>query len=98
MVLQQAPHAASVWGWAAPGAKVTVTIDSDGDVVSEVSAETHADGAWRVSLPALPASTKPVTITANDGSSRVFLSDVLFGDVFVCSGQSSTQHDPRLFR
>jgi sialate O-acetylesterase len=90
MVLQQAPHAASVWGWAEPGAKVTVTIGSEEDIVSKVSAETRADGAWRVSLPAQPASTKPVSITAKDGSSTVVLSDVLFGDVYVCSGQSST--------
>ncbi len=98
MVLQQAPHAASVWGWAEPGAKVTVTIDSEGDVVAEASTETRADGAWRVSLPAQPASTKPVSITAKDGSSTVTLSDVLFGDVYVCSGQSSTQHNRRVFR
>jgi hypothetical protein len=30
MVLQREPYPASVWGWGAPGAKVTVTIGGSG--------------------------------------------------------------------
>ena len=91
MVLQMAPHAASVWGWAAPGAKVTVSVvdDEADEVLGEASAQARADGAWRVSLPAQPASTKPVSVVAKDGTSTVTLADILFGDVYVCSGQSN---------
>ena len=78
-----------MWGWATPGAKVTVAINSEDNVIGEAAAVARADGAWRASLPAQPASTSPVSITAKDGTSTVTLSDVLFGDVYVCSGQSS---------
>ena len=83
MVLQRAPHPASVWGYAAPGAKVTVAIEAagTGEVVASARVVASNGGAWRTSLPPQPASTTPVKITAKDGSQTITLSDVLFGDV-----------------
>ena len=88
MVLQRAPHPASVWGYAAPGAKVTVAIEAagTGEVVASASVVASDGGAWRTSLPPQPASTTPVKITAKDGSQTITLSDVLFGDVTTFSG------------
>ena len=38
-----------------------------------------------------PASFDPVNITATSGAATVTLANVLFGDVWVCSGQSNMQ-------
>ena len=73
-----------VWGWAAPGEKITVTLAGN-----SAAAVTDADGAWRVSLPALPAGG-PHTMTVA-GSETITLTDLLVGDVWVCSGQSNMQ-------
>ena len=56
------------------------------DVAAEAAAQVGDDGAWRVSLPPQPASTAPVSVVATAGAATAKLSDVLFGDVFVCSG------------
>ena len=48
---------------------------------------------WRTILPATEPTATPVTITASSSSSagNITLTDVLFGDVWVCSGQSNMQ-------
>jgi hypothetical protein len=100
MVLQRAPHAASVWGWAAPGSAVTVSIvapssgpGGEPTPTATASGTAGADGAWRVSLAPQPASTAPVSIVATTatagGAQSTNVSDVLFGDVYVCSGVSA---------
>eukprot|EP00927_Polykrikos_kofoidii_P053737 TRINITY_DN48299_c0_g1_i1.p1 TRINITY_DN48299_c0_g1~~TRINITY_DN48299_c0_g1_i1.p1 ORF type:complete len:615 (-),score=61.73 TRINITY_DN48299_c0_g1_i1:62-1786(-) len=84
MVLQRAPFNASVWGYSAPGATVELR-------VGEASAAATADsrGVWRASLPPQPASKTPVELTASSGGVVLTLKDVLFGDVWLCSGQSN---------
>ena len=89
MVLQRAPHSASIWGWSTPGAKVTVSIEKKGAAQVSQSAVANTKGQWRVSLPPQPASSEPVKSQANDSTETIEVSDVLFGDVFVCSGQVS---------
>lgn len=86
MVLQRAPKNARVWGWATPGDKVTVTLAE----TTAVQSTADSSGAWSVSLPPqCPAGCvgKQLTITSADGGSQV-LTDVGFGDVLFCSGQS----------
>lgn len=70
-----------VWGTAAPGEKVTVTLA--GKSVST----TAADGKWRVDLPAMPAGGPHVLKV--EGSNTIKLEDVLIGEVWLCSGQSN---------
>lgn len=41
---------------------------------------------WKVQLPPVPAGG-PYTITIFDGITSVTLIDVMFGDVWLCSGQ-----------
>ena len=95
MVLQRAPHAASIWGWAAPGATVSVSItaaDGTTTVAAQMSGVANADGAWRVSLAAQAASplgSTGASLSANDGTTTITLTGILFGDVYVCSGQSN---------
>ena len=85
MVLQQWATL-PVWGKASPGEKVTVTVGT-----STGNATTGTDGKWRVDLQPLKASKDPVTITVT-GSNTLTFSDVLVGDVWVCSGQSNMEY------
>ena len=89
MVLQQAPAKAQVWGFAAAGASVTVTSTASGAAPVTVSA--GADGTWAAALAPVAASTTAVTISASSGGETITLLDVLYGDVFFCSGQSNMQ-------
>eukprot|EP00041_Stephanoeca_diplocostata_P016336 m.321347 g.321347 ORF g.321347 m.321347 type:complete len:580 (+) comp20333_c0_seq3:219-1958(+) len=92
MVLQREPHPASIWGFGGAGTSVTVAIvDSNvGTTQVSVTTTTRPDGKWRLSLPAQPASNVGVNITATSpGSPTITIGDVLFGDVWVCSGQSN---------
>jgi len=73
-----------VWGWAEQGEKVTVTL---GDNSAETTA--GADGKWMVKLPKMAAGG-PHTLTVK-GASEIKISDVLVGEVWVCSGQSNME-------
>lgn len=74
---------ASIWGWAPAGASVSVTLGSDTAVTTTASGA----GKWRVSLAPHPASTSATTLTATSGGSTITINDILFGDVWLCSGQ-----------
>lgn len=84
MVLQREPSAARIWGWATPGDAVSATLDGK----PGGSTKAGADGMWSLELKPQPASLgRAIVITSTDGGKKT-LSDVAFGDVFVCSGQS----------
>lgn len=84
MVLQQ-EAGLPVWGTADAGEKVTVTVGN-----KSASATAGADGKWMVKLSPLPAESAPVTMTVA-GKNTLTFSDVLVGDVWVCSGQSNME-------
>jgi sialate O-acetylesterase len=83
MVLQR-DHANAVWGKASPGESVTVTIDSQ-------KHSTTADdaGLWRVTLE--PMSVGEPRELVVSGKNEIRLTDVLVGEVWICSGQSNMQ-------
>lgn len=70
-----------IWGTADPGEKVDVRVA--GRKASTVAA---ADGAWCVSLKPVKAGG-PYTLEVND----LRVNDVLFGDLYLCSGQSNME-------
>lgn len=78
MVLQR-HQAVPVWGWADAGERVTVTFNK-----KKCETTAAADGTWRVDLPAMKAGG-PYELRVND----LVLTDVLVGDVWLCSGQSN---------
>jgi len=82
MVLQR-DHANPVWGWAAPGEKVVVSIAGQSH-----TATTDKDGSWRVKLQPLKVDANGQTLSIK-GSDEIALTDVLVGEVWVCSGQSN---------
>ena len=84
MVLQRSPLAARLWGGAAASAHISVSLD--GKTVANTSAGT--DGQWSLLLPPQPAGFGH-QLQISDGSAELALSDVAFGDVFLCSGQSN---------
>lgn len=83
MVLQR-DVSVPVWGWAAPGEAITVSIDGQSK-----SAKTDASGKWSVKLDKL-SSKEPTTMTVK-GSNTLTISDVLVGEVWLGSGQSNMQ-------
>lgn len=74
-----------VWGWDEAGTQVTVKF---GD---QSKTATAADsGKWMVKLDAMKANAKGQSLSVS-GSSKVALTDVLVGEVWICSGQSNME-------
>lgn len=84
LVLQRDARA-PVWGWAAPGAKVSVTIGGQ-----TVAATAGADGAWQVQVGAFAGGTA-LTLEVRSGDETLTATNVVAGDVWLCSGQSNMQ-------
>ena len=84
MVLQ-AGAPAPIWGWAAPGERVTVSFAGE-----SISTQAAADGTWRVNLRRLVAkpSAEVLTVAAKN---TLTVQDVLVGEVWLCSGQSNME-------
>ncbi|MBX2917050.1 MAG: sialate O-acetylesterase [Cyclobacteriaceae bacterium] len=72
------------WGWGEPGEKVDLTFQN-----KKYSATTKSTGTWTIKLPA-QAAGGPHTLLFT-GKNQVAVNDVLFGDVWVCSGQSNME-------
>ena len=88
MVVQQAPQAAVVWGTCSGDCKVTVKLSSStaSDTATVDATAGQAPGTWIAKLPATAGGTTAYVVTASDGTNTAALNDVLFGDVWVCSG------------
>jgi sialate O-acetylesterase len=73
-----------IWGFGATGcASVTGTLGA-----ARAAGVPGADGVWQLVFPALPASFTPTTFTAACGSATITLTDILVGDVVLCSGEA----------
>lgn len=74
----------NIWGWASPGEKVELSFNSQ-----TFEATTTAEGKWKIVLPEQKAGGPfSMTITA---SNQINLKNILFGDVWLCSGQSNME-------
>lgn len=78
MVLQR-DKPITLWGWADAGEKVSINFKGN-----EYKAAANEQGKWQVEMKAAPAGG-PYTLKIND----FVLENILFGDVFLCSGQSN---------
>lgn len=81
MVLQRDGNT-PVWGWADPSEAIQVEV---ADQVKKTVAD--AQGNWLVTLDPTPAGG-PFTLTVK-GRNNIQFENVLFGDVWICSGQSN---------
>jgi len=75
----------TVWGTAPAGREVAVTLGG-----RTVSGSADAQGKWRIALPPQPAGG-PYTLKVTADGHSVSRSDILIGDVFLCSGQSNME-------
>jgi sialate O-acetylesterase len=93
MVLQR-EKPVPVWGRGLPGALVTVRFASQ-----MKTTEVGADSSFSVMLDPMKASAVPNVLTVTSGITQKF-SNVLVGDVWICSGQSNMEYpvDLRLKR
>ncbi|KQS33921.1 sialate O-acetylesterase [Dyadobacter sp. Leaf189] len=81
MVLQR-DEPITIWGWAAPKEKVTVTLKN-----KTYRAIANADSSWKMQLPAQPAGTGFDMVVK--GKNQIRIRNIAFGDVWLCSGQSN---------
>lgn len=87
MVMQQKTNA-PIWGTATPGATVTVVTSWNNAKYSTVAGE---NGKWMVNVRTAKAGG-PYSMTVTEaGSEPVKISNILMGEVWLCSGQSNMQ-------
>lgn len=84
MILQR-DQPVRLWGWASPKEKITVSFNR-----KTIRTRAGSDGKWKLELPATKAGG-PYSIQFQ-GKNSITLNDVLFGDVWFCSGQSNMVH------
>lgn len=83
MVLQQ-KTTVPIWGQADPDEKITVSMQGQ-----KVTTQADSNGKWMAKLNNLePGGPFELTV---EGKNAVKLSDVLVGEVWICSGQSNMQ-------
>lgn len=72
-----------VFGTGAPGASVSVTFGA-----ASATVLVSPSGSWRATLPP-PLPGGPYTLTVASGAQSIVLTNILGGDVWICSGQSN---------
>lgn len=83
MVLQRQSQVA-LWGQATANHAVTITISWDH---KPYTAQSDASGNWKIEVQT-PEAGGPYEITFDDGS-KLTITNILVGEVWVCSGQSN---------
>jgi sialate O-acetylesterase len=83
MVLQR-DSKIKLWGWAAPNEKILLEFSGE-----QFKTEADASGHWVIVLPK-QKSGGPFEMTFS-ASNKIQLKNILFGDVWLCSGQSNME-------
>ena len=103
MVLQRDMEV-PIWGWAAPGEEITITLSAEAEDAAPLFSTTvmvsDAEGNWQTELPAMEAGG-PYTLRVyglGNPAPTIELTNVLFGEVWVCSGQSNMEWSVRASR
>jgi len=76
-----------LWGWA--DAKEKISIEASW-LNEELSLEADKEGSWRIEVKTTN-SKEPQTIKIKSKTSDITLENVLFGEVWLCSGQSNME-------
>ncbi|MDQ0966054.1 sialate O-acetylesterase [Flavobacterium sp. W4I14] len=88
MVLQR-DKPINIWGFASVGEKIEVMFAGQ-----RKETVTDKEGKWLVVLAPLKTSAKPQTMSII-GSNKITLTNILVGEVWVCSGQSNMEYAMR---
>lgn len=83
MVLQRDAKV-NIWGWADPSEKIVITIDG-----KNYNVIANDKGDWKFTLP--PHRVGGPFVMTFVGDNRLQINNVLFGDVWLCSGQSNME-------
>ena len=86
MVLQRETNA-PVWGWGEAGKAITISTSWN---FQTIKTKVGKDGTWRINV-ATGKAGGPYTISVSCGKEKVIVSDVMLGEVWVCSGQSNME-------
>lgn len=85
MVLQR-EQPLRIWGTANPGVDVEVLFDR-----TKAQCTADSKGRWLATLGPLAANAVPQSLAIRSGDDTVTLTNLLVGDVWLCSGQSNMQ-------
>jgi sialate O-acetylesterase len=86
MVIQRG-QPVSVWGWAVPGETVTVSLAG-----KTASIQADKQGRWQMKLEPMDASSEALSMALSGSrSERRVVTDILVGEVWLCSGQSNME-------
>ncbi len=88
MILQRGADI-RIWGWAAVNEKISISFQN-----KKYKTTADANGNWIIHLPPTNAGG-PYTMRIY-ASNHIAISNILFGDVWFCSGQSNMVHQLRL--
>ena len=80
----QADKQMPVWGTSVPGAEVRVSLGTRRQVTTAA-----ADGTWLVEFAPAGASNNAFELRVSSGRERITRSDLVFGEVWIASGQSN---------
>jgi len=83
-VILQRDEKVHMWGWASPNEEITLLFKSQ-----TYTTKADENGDWMLILPSQNAGG-PYEITLK-GQNEIRIKNVLFGDVWVCSGQSNME-------
>ena len=78
-----------LWGEGAPGEKVDVQLREQ-----KKTGTVDADGSWQVLMEPETAGG-PLSLEVKQGAEKIVFSDILIGDVWLCSGQSNMEWQVR---
>ena len=78
-----------IWGWASPHERIKIKFNRN-----NINTTAEANGNWSVWLSPMKAGG-PYTMNI-DASNHLVISNVLIGDVWICSGQSNMVHQMEL--
>lgn len=84
MVLQR-ERPVVIWGWAAPGADVSIDLAS-----AQTSSKANDRGEWKATLPPVTKPGPHTLVVKSQGQAAQF-DDILVGEVWLCSGQSNME-------
>ncbi len=92
MVLQHSTTV-NIWGWAKP--KATVKVDPSWDNSKAIKVKADAEGFWILPVETLAAGYDPHTITITCKKEVKVLENIVFGEVWLCAGQSNMEWSVR---
>ena len=88
MVLQR-ESSVPIWGWAKPGAEVSVKGGWMGSWIAADTTTADETGRWQLMVRTPKATTEATSLSVWTRSEVVIIADVHVGEVLLCSGQSN---------